>query len=102
MQITVTNNRSLQVQPAFGVPGHDLATLAVQNYGFLIKHSGPRTYTAREFADIIEARYGMLEPRNEACVDALRSIQTAVDARRKSLAQLRAQAEQDNRVVACG
>jgi hypothetical protein len=102
MQITVNKNGTLNVQPAFGVPGHDMARLAIHSYGFLLRSSPERTYTAGEFADIIEARYSAQEPRNEAVIGALRSIQSAVVARRQSLAEMRAGSEQDNRMVAYG
>lgn len=55
----------------------EIARLAVQNYGFVLKDhpfGTPTRYSFSEFAAKIEKQYGTTNPRNAEVVRVLRSI----------------------------
>lgn len=56
-----------------------LIEVAVKNYGYLIKTVALRNWTFKEFADIIEKKFDMANPKNAQIVSTLRAVHTVTE-----------------------
>lgn len=75
----VAQGHSIGVKQYRGTDGEaELVLLALQCFGFLIKHAGPfmslKRFSFAEFAEIIEKNYAVANPRTIETIRVLREV----------------------------
>lgn len=101
--ITVTPIRSIKTGPLCASQGDEmLVDLALASFGHLLRSRPPHQYALSEFADIIARHYDVAgDPRTQAVVEALRTVQEQTEKRALELLAIANDTRADQMCTSC-